>query len=288
MTTSRLILIATLFSLTGAAAIAQPPDTVPAEADPAGGSVLRVGDADDQIIEVSTRIRHTTVIQLPAGENILDFVVGDSEYWHLSGAANLAFLKPIGEGVNTNVALVCESGRIYSFLASERAAPPHLVVRIEAGPDQPAGGRGHIPAFVARERVAEYQQMAEQSRQSVVAAQTEAEQQIAAARQAATAQVDSFRSTYPTRIKFPYQLDAKAARWPFLVEGMWHDGQFTYVRSAAQETPALYENKDGQPSLIPYDLEEDGLFVVRRLIGRGWLQIGRERAGWKVNLDDLQ
>ena len=71
---------------------------------PAGASVLQVQDAPNQIITVHTRIRHTTVIQLPAHENILDFVVGDSEYWHLTGAANLAFLKPIGEGVNTNVA----------------------------------------------------------------------------------------------------------------------------------------------------------------------------------------
>ena len=36
-------------------------------------------DAPDRIIAVTTRIRHTTVIQLPAHENILDFVVGDSE-----------------------------------------------------------------------------------------------------------------------------------------------------------------------------------------------------------------
>ena len=141
---------------------------------------------------------------------------------------------------------------------------------------------------MARERIAEYQQMVEQSRRTVVTVQTEAEEAIAAAHQEATALVDRFRSTYPTQIKFPYQLDKKAARWPFLVEGMWHDGQFTYVRSAAQETPALYENTDGQPSLIPYDLEDDGLLIVRRLIGRGWLQIGRERAGWNVNLEDLQ
>ena len=72
-------------------ASAQEPDA------PAGASVLQVHDAPDQIIHVTTRIRHTTVIQLPPHENILDFVVGDSEYWHLTGAANLAFLKPIGE-----------------------------------------------------------------------------------------------------------------------------------------------------------------------------------------------
>ena len=264
--------------------------TVPALAqepgDVAGASVLQVQDAPDQIISLTTRIRHTTVIQLPARENILDFVVGDSEYWHLTGAANLAFLKPIGEGVNTNVALVCESGRIYSFLVTERDAPPHLIVRVGAADDATAIGV-ELPAFVARSRVAEYQLMAEQSREAVQRAQFEAEAQIAAMVQAASAQVDDFRSDYPTRLQFPYKLEDKAARWPFLVEGMWHDGQFTYVRSTAQETPALYENKDGEPSLIPYDLEQDGLVIVRRLVGTGWLQIGRERAGWKIDLADL-
>ena len=265
-------------------ALAQAQDAAPDA--PAGASVLQVQDQPDQIIRVNTRIRHTTVIQLPAAETILDFIVGDSEYWHLTGAANLAFLKPIGEGVNTNVALVCESGRIYSFLVTEQDGPPHLIVRV--GPDAnttPAGG--HVPAFVARSRVAEYQLMAEESRAAVHAAQLDAEAQIATMRQDATAQVNEFRSTYPTRLQFPYQLDDKAARWPFLVQGMWHDGQFTYVRSTAQETPALYENRDGEPSLIPYDLEQDGLFIVRRLVGPGWLQIGRERAGWKIDLDDL-
>ena len=97
------------------------------------GPVLRVGDAEDQIIQIRAKTRHTTVIVLPATETVLDFVVGDSEYWHLTGAANLAFLKPIAEGVTTNVALVCASGKIYSFLVTEQSAgDPHLVVRVEA------------------------------------------------------------------------------------------------------------------------------------------------------------
>ena len=288
MTIRRIVATALMIVLIPALALAQDTPAGAADAAP-GASVLQVHDAPDQIIHVNTRIRHTTVIQLPQRENILDFIVGDSEYWHLSGAANLAFLKPIAEGVNTNVALVCESGRIYAFLVVERDAPPHLIVRVGADPTTtttPAGAR--IPAFVARSRVAEYQLMAEESRAAVYAAQIDAETQIAAMRQDANAQINEFRSSYPTRLEFPYQLDDKAARWPFLVQGMWHDGQFTYIRSTAQETPALYENRDGDPSLIAYDLQQDGLFIVRRLIGSGWLQIGRDRAGWKIDLDDLE
>ena len=63
-----------------------------------GGPVLRIIETQDQIIQIRAKTRHTTVIVLPATETVLDFVVGDSEYWHLTGAANLAFLKPIAEG----------------------------------------------------------------------------------------------------------------------------------------------------------------------------------------------
>ena len=287
MTIRRIVARVSMIVLIPTLALAQDTPAGAADAAP-GASVLQVHDAPDQIIHVNTRIRHTTVIQLPQRENILDFIVGDSEYWHLSGAANLAFLKPIAEGVNTNVALVCESGRIYSFLVVERDAPPHLIVRVGADPTTTTPAGAPIPAFVARSRVAEYQLMAEESRAAVYAAQIDAETQIAAMRQDATAQINEFRSSYPTRLEFPYRLDDKAARWPFLVQGMWHDGQFTYIRSTAQETPALYENRDGDPSLIAYDLQQDGLFIVRRLVGSGWLQIGRDRAGWKIDLDDLE
>ena len=90
---------------------------------PAGASVLQVDDAPDQIIHVTTRIRHTTVIQLPPHETILDFVVGDSEYWHLTGAANLAFLKPLGEGVNTNVGALCARAAGSTRSSSPNATP---------------------------------------------------------------------------------------------------------------------------------------------------------------------
>ena len=139
------------------------------------GPVLRVGDAEDQIIQIRAKTRHTTVIVLPATETVLDFVVGDSEYWHLTGAANLAFLKPIAEGVTTNVALVCASGKIYSFLVTEQSAgDPHLVVRVEA--------------------------------------QADADSRIADATALAAGESEAFRAEYPTRLKFPYQLEDKARK----------------------------------------------------------------------------
>ena len=243
--------------------------------------ILVLDDTPGQtVFEISTRVRHTTVITLPAHENILDFVVGDAEYWHLSGSANVAFLKPTEASIETNIALVCESGRIYTFLVSERAdAEPHLVVHFAgASLDGAAAGTigpglvgaAHQPAFVPRSSVAGYEALAAQAQARAAEAHREAQEQITA-----------FRSDYPTRLRWPYRLEPDAVRWPFLVEGMWHDGEFTYLRSLAPETPALYEMKDGDPSLVPYDLTEDGLYVVRRIIGPGWLQIGDERVRWR-------
>ncbi len=256
----------------------------------ADATLLRVPlpeDGEERIPRLRARVRHTTVIVLPAGERILDFVAGDSEYWHLTGAANVAYLKPLAENAATNVALVCESGRIYSFLVSESGEkPPHLVVRVEAGADAEAAFGA--PGFVARSEVAAYREMAAQAVEAAGLAREEAEAGIAEARGWAEAEIEAFRAAYPERLRFEYRLDRDASERPFRVEAMWHDGEFTYLRSRAQESPALYELRDGEPSLVAFDLTEDGLYVARRVLGDGWLQIGGARAGWRFEPRDVR
>ena len=262
------------------------------EASAAQGPMLRVEALPgvDQLVDIQTQVRHTTVIVLPKTETILDFVVGDSEYWNLTGAANVAFLKPIATGVETNVALVCESGAIYSFLALESSdTDPHLVVRLEPPAEEGApliSPEAHVPGFVARSEVTAYQALAQAAQESARIAQTEADDRAAAATAAAAASVESFREDYPTRLLFEYRLSNRMFDSPFNVSAMWHDGQFTYLRSSAQESPALYEQQDGDPSLVAYDLTEDGLYIVRRVLGDGWLQIGDRRATWRFEPED--
>ena len=240
-------------------------------------------EGEERIPRLRARVRHTTVIVLPATERILDFVAGDSEYWHLTGAANVAYLKPLAEDAATNIALVCESGRIYSFLVSEHGEePPHLMVRVEAGAEAAgvASGAGG-PAFVARSEVAAYRNMAAQAADAARLAGEEAEAGILEARQKATAEIEAFRAAYPARLAFEYRMDRGASGRPFLIEAMWHDGRFTYIRSRAQESPALYELKDDEPNLVAYDLTADGLYVARHVLGDGWLQIGGKRVRWR-------
>ena len=243
--------------------------------------VLEVTVDETTVVELVCRVRHTTVIRLPADEAIADAVLGDAEYWAVQPVANLAYLKPSGNGVATNLALVTRSGRVYSFTAQERStAPPHLAVFVAraADPEAPmphVGSPIQTPAFVARAELEVFEADAALARE-----------QLREGRQAAQAALESgieeFRLMYPERMRFPYRLDPKAREWPFLVEGMWHDGRHTYVRTNAPEAPALYERQEGQPSMVTYEFR-GGVYVVNRIVGPGWFQLGKEQRKWFID-----
>ena len=152
--------------------------------------------------------------------------------------------------------------------------------RIEAGRSTAPAGR---PAFVARSAVEDYREMARAAGEAARAARAAADLRSSQAESRASQAVNQFKIDYPGRLSFAYQLDKKAYEWPFLVDAMWHDGQFTYLRSRAQESPALYELKDGKPSLVAYDLTPEGLYIARHVLGDGWLRIGKKRARWRFD-----
>ena len=60
------------------------------------------------------------------------------------------------------------------------------------------------------------------------------------------------------------------------LQEIWRDNKFTYLRGQFQETPALYEVKDGKPSLINFDFN-DGLYTVPKELERGYLAIGKQK-----------
>ena len=68
------------------------------------------------------------MIVLPEGEEILDFVCGDKDFWVISGAQHLAYVKPAKAGASTNLNLVTAAGHIYSFLLTEGAADADLKI----------------------------------------------------------------------------------------------------------------------------------------------------------------
>ena len=244
----------------------------------AAASKRVIVDGPGQVVEISCRVRYTTTIELPPEERILDWVAGDTASWQVTGSANVTYVKPVIEDAETNVTLVTESGRIYLFLARETdETPPDIHVGVSRAPVEadatPPPPPPHKPMYVSRDEVAEFERAAEQASKRAAEAWSAADARIRKA-------VDEFRSDYPTLMRFEYRLEKKAQDLPFAISGMWHDGRFTYARSHAEETPALYEAIDGKPSLVNYDLLPDGLYIVRRVLHDGWFQLGKRRANW--------
>lgn len=227
----------------------------------------------DDVVELRARLRHATAVVLPAGETILDWVCGDPEYWSVQGAANLAFVKPSTAGATTNITLVTDQGRVYTLLAREigdEPGEPDLKLFLE--PDDPVERKpdGLEPLRIEpRGAAAALELEAETARNRAEEAEARAQRVIQAER-------ERFRAEYPSTLRFDYRLGRLPGPDPFKVHAMWRDDRFTYIRAEPEEAPALYEERDGKPSMVPYDFV-NGLYVTKRLLGDGWLQIGKRR-----------
>ena len=71
----------------------------------------------------------------------------------------------------------------------------------------------------------------------------------------AEGETEAFRSDYPTRLNFPYRLEDKAIEWPFLVEGMWNDGQPTFARTPRRR-PRCTKKRTGNRPWLPTILKK--------------------------------
>ena len=244
-----------------------------------GATARHVEVTDDTVVEIAARVRYTTVIVVPEDESILTFVCGDSEYWGLEGKANVALLKPMKEGIRTNVALITDRGRIYTLTASEGGEPDLKVYLHRPAPDADEAARIgtplEAPTFVAASELADYERQAELARDQAREARRAAQDLLEKG-------IEDFRRRYPGTLRFDYRLPAEVAGDPWRVRAMWNDQRFTYVLSDAPEAPALYEEKEGLPAMVAFDYE-DGLYVARHVVGAGWLQVGKRRLKWRYD-----
>ena len=249
-----------------------------------------VMESMDEIHLLRTAIRRITTVVLPDDEELLQTWTGDAEYWSTSGAGNLVFLKPSRTGLRTNTALTCVSGRVYHFelVSVDPAEASDLAVRVERADRLLAGARPAPPAgfalpdvrFVPATAVTEYAANAQAAWESLSDLQAEVPQLVAA-------ESERVRRVQAAEMRFEYRLQESLTQPPFSVRGMWHDGTFTYIRSAALETPAIYVAGDeGRPLLVDYEMESHGLFIVREVLGDGWMQIGEQRGRWIRELSE--
>lgn len=224
--------------------------------------IREVTASDRSLIALQTRLRYTTMIVLPDGEEILDVICGDRDFWVITAVQNVAHVKPAKAGAETNLNLVTARGTIYSFLLSEKEGKtnPDLKVYVTAGEGVSMARQKYYSASEVERLQAEI---------------TEARESVGRAEQRATEAIASERQQYPAKLQFVY--GAPKYEKPFLVRAMWHDGQFTYVKSDAPELPALYEVTDGKPALLNFQVRGQGTYVVPKVLERGYLALGNAR-----------
>jgi type IV secretory pathway VirB9-like protein len=206
----------------------------------------------EDIVPVRAKLRFSTLIVLPDDEEILDFTTGDKEFWIVNGAHNLCYVHPAQAGIRSNLNLITASGRVYSFLLTEISNEPN------AAPDL------------------KILEEAEAYKKELDSLRAQTADQIRSAQNQVGEEMNRFRSSYATKLRFDYTLDAKAAREPFLVTAIYHDDTFTYIQSSAREKPALYELKDGKPNLISFQFE-NGVYIAPKIIDSGYLAVGKKK-----------
>ncbi len=222
--------------------------------------------ATKDIVPIRAKVRFTTLVVLPASEKILDFVVGDKDFWIVEGVQNFCYLKPAKQASSTNVTLITAAGNVYSLVlneVSESGGDADLKVFIEPTDQTMIQALNGPPRFVPASEV-----------ESVKAAARHENERAEEGKEV-------FRSEYPVKaLQFDYRF--KRNQKPFAVAEIYHDDKFTYIRSSAQEKPTLYEVKDGAPNLINFDLR-DGVYIAPKVIDKGYLVIGKHRLDFERN-----
>jgi type IV secretion system protein VirB9 len=240
---------------------------IPLGAASVGGQttgIREVSASDRSLITLNTKIRYTTMIVLPDDEEILDVVCGDRDFWVISATENIAHVKPAKEGAATNLNLVTASGTVYSFLLNEsKVAPLDLKVYVSPDPSAAPTTRKYFSAS----QVSALQTELKEAHAAIESVQHRTGKAIA-----------SFRQEYPARLQFVY--GTPKYEKPFFVRSIWHDGQFTYIKSDARELPTLYEVKDGEPSLVNFQVES-GTYVVPKVLEQGYLAAGKDRLSFQ-------
>jgi type IV secretory pathway VirB9-like protein len=214
-------------------------------ADPSTTS-RRVSYHDSDIVPIMTEVRFTTLIELPKEETIIEVTCGDKEYWPINWTANIAYIKPAKTGGRTNFNLITASGNVYSFLATEasnQANGADLKVFVEPADSAALVAMRDKPRFVPAAALEVYRKQAE-----------DAQAQLAAQKDAGRKQLEAER--------------VKVA--------IWHDDKFTYIEGKPQEVPAVYEIKDGKPSLIQFEFDEKaGRYTIDKILDDGYLRVGK-------------
>lgn len=213
----------------------------------------------------------STLLLLPNEEKIATVFGGDTVDWVFDAghvASRFISVKPKLANATTDIHIVSDHGNEYTLQLEEVSsdADPHFDSKVFIVPgDKAAQDRlAELPVFVPAAEL-------EKAKQDAAAAKAAQAAEI----KAEVAKAETYRSQYPGSLHFDYAWDAKKAK-ELGLQQIWRDDKFTYLRGQFQETPVLYELKDGNGSLINFDYS-DGLYTVPKELENGYLAIGKKR-----------
>ncbi len=213
----------------------------------------------------------STLILLPAEEKIATVFGGDTVDWVFDGghvASRFISVKPKLANATTDIHIVSDHGNEYTLQLQEISsdADPHFDSKVFIVPgDKAAKDRlTDMPVFVPAAEL-------DKAKQEAIAAKAAQ----AAELKSEEAKAETYRSQYPGSLHFDFTWDEKKGK-ELGLQQIWHDDKFTYLRGVFQETPALYELKDGKGSLINFDFNA-GLYTVPKELDNGYLTIGKKR-----------
>ena len=217
----------------------------------------------------------STLILLPAEEKIATVFGGDTVDWVFDGghvASRFISVKPKLANASTDIHIVSDHGNEYTLQLQEVSSDPdaHFDSKIFILPgDEAAKDRlAALPVFVPAAEL-------EKAKQETLAAKAAQTAEV----KAQETKAETYRSQYPSSLHFDFSWDQKKGRQVGLRQ-IWRDEKFTYLRGQFQETPALYELKDGKGSLINFDYSA-GLYTVPKELENGYLAIGKQKVEFR-------
>ena len=229
---------------------------------------------------VRVGVLQSTLFELPAGEKVVTVFGGDTNSWIFDAghvASRYVSIKPKIADQTTDVHIVSDHGNEYTVELREISSDkndPHFdsKINIASSDAKAADNISKAPLFVpAAEAEAKEAQLKKDADDAKKAAEAD-HKTVAAA-------TETFQASYPGTLRFDYTWDQKKGA-ALGIQQIWHDDKFTYLRGQFQETPALYELKDGKGSLINYDFA-NGLYTIPKTVVQGYLSIGKQRVEFK-------
>ena len=239
-------------------------------------------------VPIHASVLRSTLLVLPDEEKIAEVFVGDKEFWHFETtkvSTRYLSIKPLAVGVKTDLHIISDHGVSYSFLLDETSTQVGVEsdskVFIEPGDASIRESLAELPRFVPADQVERYRLEAAAAKAEAGQAKAEANQTVQKQQAKAESDTDAFRAGFPAKLQFAYRWDEKVGR-KLGVEQIFGDDKFTYIRATPQEAPALYEVKDGKPSLVNFDFNK-GLYTVSKRIDRGYLAVGKTKLDfWRI------